>query len=55
MVHKIEAGEKKQEDEITLGSIAGFYKDVFNVVKSKKPAEEKKEENAFDPDGGHLS
>lgn len=64
MVHKIEQSEEKpaESEEITLGKVASFYKNVFNEFKPKKQEvtvegelkEKRKAEEEIDLDGGHI-
>lgn len=58
MVHKVE--KQEESEEITMGNVAEFYKEVFTELKPKPKtpeeiaAEEKKHEHDMDLDGGHV-
>jgi hypothetical protein len=58
MVHKVEV--EKPSEEITMGNVAEFYKEVFTELKPKPKtpeeiaAQEKKDKESWDLDGGHV-
>jgi hypothetical protein len=58
MVHKVE--KEGETDEVTMGNVAEFYKEVFTELKPKPKTpeeiaeQEKKDKEAWDLDGGHV-